>query len=147
MTPMSWVMSMTAMRSFDLSSLSRSRIWAWMVTSSAVVGSSAISSLGLQESAIAIMMRCRMPPESWWGYSFTRRSAFGMCTSLSMSTVLAVASRRPSPSWRRMASAICSPTVNTGLSEVIGSWKIIEISLPRIRRIRFAGRSTRLVPS
>ena len=27
------------------------------------------------------------------------------------------------------------PTVNTGLSEVIGSWKIIAISLPRTRRI------------
>ena len=31
-----------------------------------------------------------------------------------------------------IASAIWSPTVKTGLSEVIGSWKIIEISLPRI---------------
>ncbi len=92
------------------------------------------------------MIRCRMPPESWCGYSFTRRSALGMCTSLSMSTVLAMASRRPSPSWRRMASAICSPQVNTGLSEVIGSWKIMEISLPRILRILFAGKVTRSTP-
>ena len=30
---------------------------------------------------------------------------------------------------------ICSPQVKTGFSEVIGSWKIIEISLPRIARI------------
>ncbi len=30
---------------------------------------------------------------------------------------------------------ICSPHVKTGLSDVIGSWKIIEISLPRIARI------------
>ena len=30
---------------------------------------------------------------------------------------------------------ICSPQVYTGLSAVIGSWKIIEISLPRIVRI------------
>ena len=35
----------------------RSRIWAWMVTSSAVVGSSAISSFGLQASAMAIITR------------------------------------------------------------------------------------------
>jgi hypothetical protein len=35
-----------------------------MVTSSAVVGSSAISTFGLQASAIAIIARCRMPPES-----------------------------------------------------------------------------------
>jgi hypothetical protein len=35
-----------------------------MVTSSAVVGSSAISSLGLQEIAMAIITRWFMPPES-----------------------------------------------------------------------------------
>ena len=44
-----------------------SRIWAWMVTSSAVVGSSAISSSGLHDSAIAIITRWRMPPENWCG--------------------------------------------------------------------------------
>ena len=68
-----------------------------MVTSRAVVGSSAMSSFGLQDSAMAIMTRCRMPPESWCGYSFTRRSGFGMCTSFSISTVLSMASRRPEP--------------------------------------------------
>jgi hypothetical protein len=35
-----------------------------MVTSNAVVGSSAIKSRGLQDSAIAIITRWRMPPES-----------------------------------------------------------------------------------
>ena len=45
----------------------RSRIWAWIVTSSAVVGSSAMSSFGEHASAIAIITRWRMPPESWWG--------------------------------------------------------------------------------
>ena len=49
------------------SSLSSARIWAWIVTSSAVVGSSAISSRGSQASAIAISARCRIPPLSWWG--------------------------------------------------------------------------------
>ena len=39
-----------------------SRICAWMVTSSAVVGSSAIRSVGLLASAIAIIARWRMPP-------------------------------------------------------------------------------------
>ena len=95
---------------------------------------------------MAIMMRWRMPPESWWGYSFTRRSAFGMCTSLSMSTVLSMAARRPSPSCSRKASAICSPQVKTGLRDVMGSWKIIEISFPRILRIWFAGMFTRSRP-
>ena len=44
-----------------------SRIWAWTVTSSAVVGSSAIRIAGLWTSAIAIIARWRMPPENWWG--------------------------------------------------------------------------------
>ena len=44
-----------------------SRIWAWIVTSSAVVGSSAIRSDGLQDSAMAIITRWRMPPENWCG--------------------------------------------------------------------------------
>jgi len=45
----------------------RSRICAWMVTSKAVVGSSAISSSGTQASAIAIMTRCAIPPDNSWG--------------------------------------------------------------------------------
>ena len=44
-----------------------SRICAWTVTSSAVVGSSAISSFGSLMSAIAIITRWRMPPENSWG--------------------------------------------------------------------------------
>ena len=57
-----------------------SRICAWIVTSSAVVGSSAISSRGSQASAIAIIARWRMPPESWCGYSSKRCSGAGMRT-------------------------------------------------------------------
>ena len=45
----------------------RSRICACVVTSSAVVGSSAISSAGSLMSAIAIITRWRMPPENWCG--------------------------------------------------------------------------------
>ena len=44
-----------------------SMICAWTVTSSAVVGSSAISSFGLSASAIAIIARWRIPPENWCG--------------------------------------------------------------------------------
>ena len=43
-------------------------ICAWIVTSSAVVGSSAISNCGSQTSAMAIITRCRMPPERLIGY-------------------------------------------------------------------------------
>ena len=56
-----------------------------MVTSSAVVGSSAISSAGSSTSAIAIMMRCRCPPESWCGYDAIIRSGSGSCTARTMS--------------------------------------------------------------
>ena len=45
--------------------VSSSRIWAWIVTSRAVVGSSARRSSGLQERAMAIITRWRMPPENW----------------------------------------------------------------------------------
>ena len=43
---------------------------------------------------------------------------------------------RLSFSWMRAISAICRPTVCTGLSAVSGSWKIMAISPPRIDRIR-----------
>ncbi len=46
------------------SSTSSFRICAWIVTSSAVVGSSAISSAGRQTSAIAIIARWRNPPDN-----------------------------------------------------------------------------------
>ena len=52
-----------------------------------------------------------------------------------MSIVLASASRLLILRCRRTDSEIWSPTVSTGLSDVIGSWKIIAISLPRILRI------------
>jgi len=42
--------------------------WICTVTSSAEVGSSQISRSGSGISIIAIMMRCPMPPETWWGY-------------------------------------------------------------------------------
>ena len=40
-----------------------------MVTSSAVVGSSAISSGDPQASAMAMQTRWRMPPLNWCGYA------------------------------------------------------------------------------
>ena len=66
-TPRSCVIMISAAFSSATSSRSRLRICAWIVTSSAVVGSSAIRSFGLQASAIAIIARWRMPPENWCG--------------------------------------------------------------------------------
>ncbi|CSD30198.1 Protein of uncharacterised function (DUF1602) [Vibrio cholerae] len=47
--------------------LSKSKICACTETSNAVVGSSAISSSGSLISAMAIITRCRSPPESSCG--------------------------------------------------------------------------------
>ena len=66
-TPIACVISMIDMPSRSFISCISSRICAWMVTSSAVVGSSAISSCGLHDSAMAIITLWRMPPENWWG--------------------------------------------------------------------------------
>ena len=60
-------MNSTLIRRSVLSLASNSRIWRWMVTSSAVVGSSAISSRGSQASAMAIITRCCWPPLSSCG--------------------------------------------------------------------------------
>ena len=49
--------------------------------------------------------------------------------------------------WRMIASMTWLPTVNTGLSDVIGSWKIMLMSLPRIDRICGSGSFTRSLPS
>ena len=57
-------MSSSAICSSCCRSIISFRICAWMVTSSAVVGSSAISRVGRQISAIAIMARWRRPPDS-----------------------------------------------------------------------------------
>src|SRR5947209_5602568 len=86
-----------------------------------VVGSSAIRSAGRQASAIAIIARWRMPPESWCGYSRARRSGSGMRTSRSISTACAAACFALMFWCSLTASVIWSPIRMTGLSEVIGS--------------------------
>ncbi|PVV15862.1 MAG: hypothetical protein B6D77_01500 [gamma proteobacterium symbiont of Ctena orbiculata] len=63
-TPRSWVISSIDIPLSCCSCFSKPRICACMVTSRAVVGSSAISSLGFPASAMAIITRCFIPPES-----------------------------------------------------------------------------------
>ena len=48
-------------------SASRARIWVWIVTSRAVVGSSHSRIAGSDDRAIAIMTRWRVPPDSSCG--------------------------------------------------------------------------------
>ena len=60
-------MSRTAVPSRSHNSRIRRSTSACTVTSSAVVGSSAISRSGRQAMAMAIITRWRIPPESWCG--------------------------------------------------------------------------------
>ena len=48
--------------------------------------------------------------------------------------------------WMSRGSITCSPIERTGLSEVIGSWKIIEMSRPRISRISSAESAEQVAP-
>ena len=76
-TPMSWVMIiMPTFPSLQRARI-RSRIWAWIDTSRAVVGSSAMMTSGSAARASAITTRWRIPPENWWGCCFTRSSGLG----------------------------------------------------------------------
>ena len=63
-TPRSCVINRIEEPNWSRSPRMRERICAWMVTSSAVVGSSASSSRGRHAKAIAIMTLCCIPPES-----------------------------------------------------------------------------------
>ena len=72
----SCVISSRLMPSEDCSSVSRSRMRFWIVTSSALVGSSATRSFGCGSTASPMSTRCSIPPESWCGYeSYTRRGS------------------------------------------------------------------------
>ena len=81
-------MSMMAIPSSRCSWRMSSRIWVCVVTSRAVVGSSAMSRVGWQDSAMAIMARWRRPPLSWFESWSTRCSGEDTPTRRSISMVL-----------------------------------------------------------
>mmetsp|Transcript_22886 Transcript_22886/g.38340 ORF Transcript_22886/g.38340 Transcript_22886/m.38340 type:complete len:93 (+) Transcript_22886:320-598(+) len=92
-----------------------------MVTSRAVVGSSAISRRGLQAKAIAMTTRWRMPPDNSCGYCAKRRSGSGIRTWFINSSARSSAWARDMPRCNRSPSVNWRPTVKTGFSAVIGS--------------------------
>ena len=86
-------------------------------------------------------------PESWWGYSSTRLSAEGMPTKCKSSIHRFLTAFPLSPwCWWRF-SAIWEPMDITGLSDVIGSWKIIEMRRPRNFLTSFPVSFKRFCPS
>ncbi len=133
-TPRSCVISRIARSISRWRDRSKSRICACTVTSSAVVGSSAISRLGRSAMAMAIRMRCRIPPEHWCGKSRTRRAGSGMPTCASSFTASSRALRRLMPRCSRNSSPIWLPTDSTGFSADSGSWKTIATFSPRTFR-------------
>ncbi len=131
MVPMSCVISTTPTRRSSTSRRISARICWRMAASSAVVGSSAMTSSGSVHSASAITTRCRMPPENWCGCSSMRVPGSSIPVSASSSIAFARAARSPSPECSRIVSTSCSPTVMSGFRLVCGSWKIIEMRPPR----------------
>ena len=121
------------------SSLIRSRIWACVVTSSAVVGSSAMRRAGLRDQR--------------HGDHGALAQAAGQLERIGLEGPLGIweadprehldgALRRPRARSTfgvdRSASVTWSPTVCSGESEVIGSWKIMAMRPPRRSRIALA---------
>ena len=77
------------------SSAIRSRICFWIVTSSAVVGSSAISSFGSQAIAIAIITRCCWPPDICDGIRVDRAARARECRPRRSSSIARLRAARP----------------------------------------------------
>jgi len=70
-----------------------------------------------------------------------------MRTRSSISHARLRAADHGTPRWRTTFSAICVPTVSTGLRLVIGSWKIMEMRCPRRLFISCSERDVSSVPS
>ena len=125
-----WEMNSMDMPDSRFSFFKRSRIWAWMVTSRAVVGSSSSSSLGRDTMAAAIMARCSMPPESSWGYFRYTASGSGSSAAARAASARSVRASRSRSVWMRRTSSTWRPTVISGSMALIGSWNTTPMSFP-----------------
>lgn len=145
-TPRSWVTSSTAVPVSRRSVSIRSRMRRCTVTSSALVGSSAMMSAGRSAMAMAISTRWRMPPDSSCGYWRARSAGWdrpARASSSSTRASTAVRSRRP---WMRRISPTWSPTVRTGFSDMVGSCGTRLTTRPRMAFQRAAGQPETSVP-
>ena len=106
----------------------RSRICAWIVTSSAVAGDQQARIAGQRHRDHRPLPHpAREPVRCSW----KRCSGAGIRTFSSIAKARRVASARPIGRCRIKPSMICSPIVKAGFSDDIGSWKIIAMPLPR----------------
>ncbi len=120
-----------------------SRICACTVASSAVVGSSAITSAGSRARALAISARWRRPPDNCPGRWRARSCTSGTPTRSSNSCI------RAGRVWRSPYPCVCStsrislPTGRSGSSDTSASCSTKPISLPRTARHWRSLRSSR----
>ena len=114
----------------------RSSTSASTVASSAVVGSSRISSDGERASAIAMTARCAIPPDSSCGYRRMTRAGSDICTLRSISSAEAVASPWDWPAIGTPRRSAAHP--DRRVERPPGSWYTIETV--RARRSRSAAR-------
>src|ERR1035437_4394824 len=111
----------------------RSRICAWTVTSRAAVGSSATRSRGPPARASARSARCRIPPESWYGYARIWRAGSGSATRFNQRSASDSAAARANPRCRATTAVSSLPIARPGSSAEAGSWKTNPIPPPRRR--------------
>ena len=71
---------------------------------------------------MAIIARCRMPPENSWGYCLARRWGLVIPTASSRRAAMSRAARHDTPLWKRRPSASCAPTFIVGFRAAVGSW-------------------------
>ena len=133
-TPRSWVMSSSAHPGSRSARRSSSRICACTVTSSAVVGSSAISIRGLHAMRWRSSPVGACPPRTDGGTAARRAPGRGCRPRRAARRPRFGAPARDMPVCASASRATCAPTVSTGLRAVIGSWKIIASSAPRTVR-------------
>ena len=125
-----WEMNSMEMPDSRFSFFKSSKIWAWMVTSRAVVGSSSSSSLGRATTAAAIMARCSIPPESSWGYFRYTPAGSGSSTAARAARAWSRRASRERSVWIRSTSSTWGPIRIRGSMQLCGSWNTTPISLP-----------------
>ena len=140
-------MNSTAAPSSRCKARSRRRISRCTVTSSAVVGSSATISFGLQAKAMAINTRCRMPPDNSCGYCDSTCKGWRICTAASRSAERSRACCGSSFRCSRSTSPSCRAIVCAGFSAVCGSCGISATSRPRCGRRAGSGSASQSCPS
>lgn len=133
-TARSWLIIMSPNSCSETSCWISRRICAWIITSSAVVGSSAMTRRGSQARAIAIITRWRWPPDSSCGYADARAAGSPTCSR--RSPVFFRAPAGVAFLCSRIGSAIWSPTRCTALRECIAPWKTMEAPAQRTARTR-----------